>query len=103
MLSVKQGSYEYQFLSHWFDPTLSQTRVYSSRDRRSIPLGHLSCYVALLVWGSAFGVGIRAGQITQLATAATSFWSFVAHALTLEQGPRHSSHVWAQSTILRVH
>ena len=43
MLSVKQRSCEYQCLSHWFDPTRNQTRVYSSRDRRSIPLGHLSC------------------------------------------------------------
>ena len=49
MLSVKQGSCENQFYSHWFDPTRNyskttrKTRVYSSRDRRSIPLGHLSC------------------------------------------------------------
>ena len=45
MLSVTQGSCEYQCQSHWFDPTRNQTRVYSSRDRRSIPLGHLSCQV----------------------------------------------------------
>ena len=45
MLSVKQGSCEYQFCSHWFDPTRNQTRVCSSRDRRSIPLGHLSCLI----------------------------------------------------------
>ena len=45
MLSVKQGSCEYQFYSHWFDPTRNDTRVYSSRDRRSIPLGRLSCYL----------------------------------------------------------
>ena len=45
MLSVKQGSCEYQFYSHWFDPTRNQTRVYSSRDRRSIPLGYLSVFV----------------------------------------------------------
>ena len=37
MLSVKQGSCEYQFSSHWFDPTRNQTQVYSSRDGRSIP------------------------------------------------------------------
>ena len=30
MLSVKQGSCEYQFYSHWFDLTPNQTRVYSS-------------------------------------------------------------------------
>ena len=41
MLSVKQGSCKYQFYSHWFDPTRNQARVYSSRDRRSILLGHL--------------------------------------------------------------
>ena len=29
MLSVKQGSYKYQFYSHRFDPTRNQTRVYS--------------------------------------------------------------------------
>ena len=45
MLSVKQGSCEYQFSSHWFDPTRNQTPVYSSRDRRSLPLGRLSCLV----------------------------------------------------------
>ena len=44
MLNVKQGSCEYQCYCHWFDPTRNQTRVYSSRDRRSIPLGHLSCF-----------------------------------------------------------
>ena len=48
MLSVKQGSCEYQFQSHWFDPTRNQTQVYSSRDRRSIPLGHLSCQTSSL-------------------------------------------------------
>ena len=42
MLSVKQGSCEYQFSSHWCDPTRNEIRVYSSRDRRSIALGHLS-------------------------------------------------------------
>ena len=50
MLSVKQGSCKYQLQSHWFDPTRNQTQGYSSRDRRSIPLGHLSCccrYTAL--------------------------------------------------------
>ena len=35
MLKVIQGSCEYQFESHWFDPTRNQTRVYSSRDERS--------------------------------------------------------------------
>ena len=34
-----------KLLSHWFDPTRNQTRVYSSRDTRSIPLDHLSCYL----------------------------------------------------------
>ena len=43
LLSVKQGSCEYQFLSHWFDSTRNQTHVYSSQGGRSIPLGHLSC------------------------------------------------------------
>ena len=45
MLNVKQGNCEYQFQSHWFDPTWNQTQVYSSTDKRSIPLGHLSCQV----------------------------------------------------------
>ena len=36
MLNVKQGSCEYQFLSHWFDPTWNQTQVYRSRNRHSI-------------------------------------------------------------------
>ena len=31
MLSVKQGSCEYQFQSHWCDPTRNQTQVYSSK------------------------------------------------------------------------
>ena len=35
MLSVKQGSCEYQFYSHWFDPTRNQTQVYNSRGERS--------------------------------------------------------------------
>ena len=35
ILSVKQGSGEYQFLSHWFAPTRNQIRVYSSRSGRS--------------------------------------------------------------------
>ena len=26
MLSVKQGSYEYQFLGYWFDPTRNQPK-----------------------------------------------------------------------------
>ena len=43
MLSVKQGSCEYQFYGHWFDPTRNQIRVYSSRDGRYLPLGHLNC------------------------------------------------------------
>ena len=44
MLSVKQGSCEYQFQSHWFDPTRNETRVYSSRDGRS----HYSAIGAVL-------------------------------------------------------
>ena len=35
MLSVKQGSCENQFYSHWFDPTQNQTRVHSSLGGRS--------------------------------------------------------------------
>ena len=35
MLSVKQGSCEYQFWSHWFDPTRNETNVYRSRSGRS--------------------------------------------------------------------
>ena len=35
MLSVKQGNCEYQFLSHWFDPTWNEIQVYSSRGGRS--------------------------------------------------------------------
>ena len=32
----QQGSCEYQLFTHWFDPTPNQTRVFSSRGRRSI-------------------------------------------------------------------
>ena len=46
MPSVKQESCEYQFWSHWFDPTLNQTQVCNSRARRTLlPLGHVSCFI----------------------------------------------------------
>ena len=38
MRNVKKGSCEYQFQSRWFDPTRNQTRLYSSKGRRSIRL-----------------------------------------------------------------
>ena len=41
MLNVKQRSCEYQFYSHWFDPTRNQTRVYNCR-------GGLSCQTKAL-------------------------------------------------------
>ena len=40
MLSVKQGSCEYQFLRHCFDPTRNHTRVYKSIIHTFYPLGH---------------------------------------------------------------
>ena len=36
MLNVKQVSCEYQFSSHWFDPTRNGTRVYRSRGRPTL-------------------------------------------------------------------
>ena len=63
MLSVKQGSCEYECLSHWFDPTRNQTRVYSSRDRRSIPLGHLSCYACYIASKRVTSCGIHLGGL----------------------------------------
>ena len=49
MLSIKQESCEYQFYSHWFDPTRNQTQVYSSRNIRSTPLCHWNCVAAFLM------------------------------------------------------
>ena len=57
MLNVKQGSCEYQFQNHWFDPTRNQTQVYSSTYKRSIPLGYLSCQISLNVFFECFTRG----------------------------------------------
>ena len=35
MLSVKQGSCEYQFKSYWLDPSRNQTQVYNYRGEHS--------------------------------------------------------------------
>ena len=42
MLSIMQGSYEYQFLSHWFNPTLNRTPSLPFQKQTLYPLGHLS-------------------------------------------------------------
>ena len=44
MLSVNQKSRQYQFQSHWFDPTRNQNPVCSSRDSRSIHSAIMSFY-----------------------------------------------------------
>ena len=44
MLSVMQGSYKYQLLSHWFNPTLNRTPSLSFQKQTFYPLDHLSSY-----------------------------------------------------------
>ena len=42
MLSVMQGSYNYQLLSYWFNPTLNRTPSLPFQKQTLYPLGHLS-------------------------------------------------------------
>ena len=42
MLSVMQGSYNYQLLSLWFNPTLNRTPSLPFQKQTLYPLGHLS-------------------------------------------------------------
>ena len=42
MLSVMQGSYKYQLLSHWFNRTLNRTPSLPCQKQTLYPLGHLS-------------------------------------------------------------
>ena len=42
MLSVMQGSYKYQLLSHWFNRTLNRTPSLPFQKQTLYPLGHLS-------------------------------------------------------------
>ena len=44
MLSVMQGSYKYQLLSHWFNPTLNRTPSLPFHKQTLYPLGHLGGY-----------------------------------------------------------
>ena len=41
-LNVMQGSYKYQFLSHWFNPTLNRTLSLPFQKQTLYLLGHLS-------------------------------------------------------------
>ena len=41
MLNVMQGSYKYQFLSHWFNPTLNRTPSLPFQKQTLYPIGHL--------------------------------------------------------------
>ena len=41
ILSVMQGSYKYQLLSHWFNPTLNRIPSLSFQKQTLYPLGHL--------------------------------------------------------------
>ena len=41
ILNVMQGSYNYQFLSHWFNPTLSRTPSLPFQKQTFHPIGHL--------------------------------------------------------------
>ena len=41
MLDVMQGSYKYQFLSHWFNPTLNRTPSLPFQKQTLYPIGHL--------------------------------------------------------------
>ena len=44
MLSVMQGSYKYQLLSHWFKPTLNRIPSLPFQKQTFYPLDHLSGY-----------------------------------------------------------
>ena len=41
MLNVMQGSDKYQFLSHWFNPTLNRTPILPFQKQTLYPIGHL--------------------------------------------------------------
>ena len=41
ILNVMQGSYKYQFLSHWFKPTLNRTPSLPFQKQTLYPIGHL--------------------------------------------------------------
>ena len=71
LLSVKQGSCEYQFSSHWFDPTRNQTES-TAPEADVLPLSHLSCCGALLD-SSRIGktnAGIEIGKICRFSPVA---------------------------------